>query len=128
MSYQSDIYAAISDSEPLSALIGDRFFWDAADASTATPYLVAQTVSSDGQTDFDGNREVSFPLIQFTAWAKTKEVAIGIMSYFRTEMEGVNLPGPSNVSLSFAGEQSTRDPITKLYGEIIDLRASTNTN
>ncbi|GAA5124665.1 DUF3168 domain-containing protein [Luteolibacter yonseiensis] len=128
MSYQSDIYEAIKASAPLTALIGDRFFWDVADSSTTTPYIVAQTVSNDGETDFDGFRDVSFPLIQFSAWAKTKQDAIEIMSKFRTGLEGRNLPGASDVSLSFAGEQSTRDPVTKLYGEIIDYRASTNTN
>jgi hypothetical protein len=128
MSYQSDINDAVLASVALTEKIADRFFWDVADVGTVPPYLVAQTVSGDGTTDFDGNRDISFPLIQFTAWAKGKAEAIDIMSLFKKDMEGRDLPGASVVSLSFAGEQSTRDPGTKLYGEIIDYRASTFTN
>ena len=128
MSYQSDINAAIADDAPLTALIGTGFSWDIADPETSPPYLIAQTISSDGTTDFDGNREVSFPLVQFTAWATGKASAIAIISALKTAIEGFDLPGDSNASLSYAGENSTRDPQTKLYGESVDYRVSCNTN
>ena len=128
MSYQSDIFEAIGRSSVMSDLIGDRFCWDEADGGTAPPYLVAQTVSGDGETLHDSSRDWSFPLIQITCWAKTKSEAIAVMSAFRSEFEGLDLHGASNVSLSYAGEQSTRDRETKLYGESIDYRASTLTN
>jgi hypothetical protein len=128
MSYQSDINDAIADNVPLTALIGTGFSWDIADPETSPPYLIAQTISSDGTTDFDGNRGVSFPLVQFSAWATSKAAAITIISTLKTAIEGQNLPGSSNSSLSFAGENSTRDPQTKLYGEIVDYRVSCNTN
>jgi hypothetical protein len=128
MSYQSDIFEAIGSSSVMTDLIGDRFCWDLADGGTAPPYLVAQTISGDGETLHDSTRDWSFPLIQFACWAKTKAEAIAIMSAFRQEFEGVEISGPSNVSLSYSGETSTRDPQTKLYGEIIDYRASTLTN
>lgn len=128
MSWQSDINDAIEASAPLAALIGDRFSWDIADGTTATPYLVAQVISSDGETDFDGNRDVAFPLIQFTAWSPSKAQAIAVMDTFGDELEGRNLPGDANISLGYAGEQSTYDRDTKFYGEIREYRASTNTN
>jgi hypothetical protein len=128
MSYQSDINDAISDSEILTDLIGDRFFWDVADDGASQPFIVAQTISTDGDTCHDGTRDWSFPLIQFSAWASTKVAAIGLASAIRGEIEGVTLPGNSKVSLSFSNQNSTRDQETKLYGEIIDYRASTITN
>lgn len=129
MSWQSDITAAVTGSSALTTLIGDRFSWDVADGTqAAAPFLVAQVISADGETDFSGVRSLVFPLIQFTAWATSKEQAIGIIATLAREIEGRNLPGDNNVSLGYAGEQSTRDPQTKLYGEIIDYRASANSN
>lgn len=128
MSYQSDINDAIADNAPLTALIGTGFSWDIADPETSPPYLVAQTITGDGQTDFEGNREISFPLVQFTAWATRKASAIAIISALKTAIEGRDLPGDSNASLSYSSENSTRDPQTKLYGESVDYRISCNTN
>jgi hypothetical protein len=124
MSYHTDIYDAILASAALAAVIGDRFSWDVADGDTLAPYLVGQTVSGNGQTCHDGSRELEFPLVQFTAWAPTKVEALNLMRVFQQELEGIELPGASNTSLSYAGEQSTRDPQTKLFGEIRDYRIS----
>lgn len=128
MSWQADIYAAVQASNALVALIGNRFSWDIADGSTVAPYLVAQAISGSGTTDHGGKRELSFPLIQITAWAATKAAAIAVIATVKNELEGINLPGPANVSLAYAGEQSTYDRESKLYGEIIEFRASCNTN
>ncbi len=112
----------------LGGLIGDHVSWDIADGEVAAPYLVAQTVSGNGDTTHDGDRSLTFPLVQFTAWAKTKVGAIAIMSAFRREIEGRELPGASKVSLTYGGEMSTRDPDTKLFGETRDYRISALSN
>ena len=122
-SFQSDIFDAINDSVAISALIGERFFWDVADGGTPPPYLVAQVVSGDGITDHDGERPVSASLVQFTVWANGKAEAINVIATVKSELEGVALTGSSNTSLLYAGEQSTRDPDTRLFGEILELRA-----
>lgn len=128
MSYQSDIFAAIQASAALTALIGQRFSWDVADGSTPTPYLVAQTISGSGETDLSGERNLAFPLVQFTAWSISKAEAIQVIATLKAELEGINLPGGSNVSLGYAGENSTYDRDTQFYGELIDYRISANTN
>ena len=128
MSYQSDIFAAIQADAPLAALIGSRFFWDIADGSVAAPYVVASVISANGETDFAGSRNLTFPLIQLTAWGPGKASLIAIISAIRTAIEGRNLPGSNNVSLGYAGENSTYDSDTKYYGELIEFRASSNTN
>ena len=124
MSYQADISDAILASESLAALIVDRFSWDVADGDTVAPYLVAQTVSGTSETTHDGDRSLTFPLIQFSCWAKTKASALAVMAAFRADIEGVTLPGTSAVVLIFSGENSTRDLETDLFGEIVDYRAS----
>lgn len=128
MSYQSDINNAVASSSSLSLLIGNRFFWDVADDEATAPFLVAQTISTDSETCHDGSRDWSFPLIQFSAWAKTKDEAIEISSALKRDLEGVELIGASRVSLSYSSSNSTRDQETKLYGELIDYRAHTLTN
>jgi hypothetical protein len=128
MSYQSDIYQAIKRSSALTAAIGDRFFWDVADPAPAQAYIVAQVISGNGETDFDGDRSVSFPLIQFSVWSKSKAEAIRIAALLRREIEGRNLPGASCVSLSYSSDGSIYERETKLFGERIDYRASTLSN
>lgn len=128
MSYQSDIFTAIQADAPLAALIGSRFFWDIADGSAAAPYLVASVVSGKGENDLSGVRNLTFPLVQMNAWGPGKAALIAIISALRTAIEGRNLPGSSNISLSYAGEHSSYDPDTKYFGEIIEFRASSNTN
>ncbi len=128
MSWQSDIFDAVQASSALTVLIGDRFSWDVADGTTAVPYLVAQVISGDGETDLSGDRSLAFPLIQFAAWSPSKAETIEVMRIVKQELEGRNLPGKNNVSLGYGGEQSTWDPQTKYYGETVDYRVSANTN
>ena len=128
MSIESDINTAILASSPITALIGTRFSWDIAEASTVAPFLVAQTISNDSETTHDGDRSLSFPLIQFSCWATTKAQAIAVMSAFKTDMEGRTLPGPSQATLTHAGENSSYDSETKLFGVLIDYRISAFTN
>lgn len=125
MSYQSDIYLAVIGDEYVSGLIGGRFFWDIADGSEAVPpYIVAQTISDSGETDYDGTRGLSFPLIQFSAWAKTKLAAVDIIDGLTLAIEGKTLLGDSGCSLSFSNRASTFDPSTRFFGEILDLRGA----
>ena len=124
MSYQSDIFDAIQASSAITALIGNRLFWDIADGDAIAPYAVAQTVSVSGETDLRGRRNVEFPLIQFSFWAKTKAEVIAISSAFKTAMEGRNLPGTSDTSLGFSGQHSTYESESRLFGEIMEYRAS----
>ncbi len=122
---ESDITTAVLASTGLRALIGDRFSWEFADGETVAPYIVAQTISGSGETPFDGAREVSFPLIQISCWAKTNTEAIAIMRQFKRDIEGVILPGDSKTSLGFTNQNSSHDSETNLFGQIYDYRAST---
>jgi len=127
MSYQSDIADAIAASPQLVALIGTRFSWDVADGATVPPYLVAQTVSGNSETTHDGDRSLTFPLVQFSCWAKTKASALAVMAAFKANLEGTELDGASNVSLTYSGENSSHDPETNLFGQLVDYRVSAYT-
>lgn len=128
MSWQSDIVKAILTDSALCAIIGENVFADVAPGNTPAPYVVYQQVSEIGETNFSGTRPVIFPLVQFSCWAKTKSDAIDLASKLRIAIEGKNLVGDSNVSLGFSNQFSTRDQQTKLFGEIIDYRASCFSN
>jgi hypothetical protein len=124
MSYEADIFRAIKECSALWTAIGGRFSWDIADSSTSAPYIVAQTVSENGETTFSGTRGASFPTIQFSCWAKGKSEAVRIMQIFRENLEGYNLPGDSMTSLGFDSRTSSYDPDTRLFGIILRYRAS----
>lgn len=116
MSYERDIFRAIQECGPVWSAIGGRFSWDIADAATAAPYLVAQTISDDGPTTHAGERGASFPTIQFSCWAEEKQQSMRIMEEFRKGIEGRNLPGESFVSLTFSNRNSQYDNTARLYG------------
>ena len=128
MSWQADIYQAATTDQGVSALVGSRVYWEVADGDTVAPYVVLQCVSGSGETCHDGSRDVSFPLLQVTAWAAKKLDAVNLMTEIRNALEGKNLPGNSNVSLGYSGEDSGYEQQTKLFSESIDFRVSTNTN
>jgi hypothetical protein len=127
MSYQSDITAAILAGATLAPLIGDRFYWDVADGSAVAPYIVAQTISTSSETSHDGDRSLTFPLVQFSCWATTKLSAVNVMAAFAADLEGDELAGGSSVSLVFVGENSTHDEPTNLFGQIAEYRVSAYT-
>lgn len=124
MSWQGDIYAAAIAAEDLAAVIGDRFYWDIADGSAAAPYIVAQELSDAGTGDLSGVRTLALTLIQLSCWATTKAGALQLAALVKANLEGQDLPGDSNTSLSYQGTNSTFDPETGLFGQIIDYRAS----
>lgn len=128
MSWQEDIVAAMLDDESLVDLIDDRVFADIAAGESITPFIVYQQVSEEGETMFDGTRDVIFPLVQFSCWAKTKLEAINLAIALRNAIEGFNLPGESLASLGFSNQESDRDQQTKLFCERIDYRVSCNRN
>ena len=128
MSWQSDIVSAILTDTALCAIIGENVFADVAPGNTPAPFIVYQQISESGETTFDGIRNVTFPLVQFSCWAKTKSNAIDLVSKLRTAIEGRNLTGDSNASLAFSNQNSTRDQQTKLFGEMVDYRVSCLTN
>ena len=127
MSYQADIYAAVLAAPSLVALIGDRFSWDIADGDTVAPYIVAQTISDGSETAHDRTRSLAFPIIQVSCWAKTKAESIALARAWKIAIEGVELPGTSKTSIGFTNENSSYDSETKLYGTLLDYRASTTT-
>ena len=127
MSYETDIADAILGNGIIAGIIGDKFSWEFADGETVAPFIVAQVISTDGETTHDGDREISFPLIQFSCWGRTKVEAVSMRQALKSGIEGRTLPGLSETTLTFQGANSTRDEDTKLYGEIIDYQASSYT-
>lgn len=128
MSYQSDITSALAAASTITAIVGARVYADVADGSTAAPYLVYQVVSTGGETTHDGAREIEFPLIQFSCWATGKAAAIALASAVNAVLDGNTLAGASGVTLQFSNQFGQYDPDTKLFGEILEYRASTTTN
>lgn len=128
MSYQSDLYAALVATTSITDLVGTRIFADVADSSAVAPYIVYQVVSTRGETTHSGSRDIEFPTIQFSCWAKTKAAAIAIASALNAAVDGATIEGDSNLSMIFSNQLGNYDPDTKLFGEVIEYSAATNTN
>jgi hypothetical protein len=127
MSYEADIYAALQASAPVTAMVGTRIYPDFAPATAVAPFVVYQTVSTDGTTTHDGGMAVVLPLVQFTAWATTRPQANSLSAKIRAALiTGDEIPGDSSVFLTFSNETGSRDQETGLFGQILDLRASCN--
>jgi hypothetical protein len=128
MSYQSDTYTALTGNATIAGIVATRIFPEVADGSAAAPYIVYQTITTSGETTHDGVRNIEFPLIQFSCWATSKGGAIALASAVNTVLDGNTISGSSNVSFQFSNQIGIYDPDTKLFGEILEYRAATNTN
>lgn len=128
MSYQSDIFDAITGAAPVTALISTRLYPDAAPGTAAAPFAVYQIVSSYGTTTHDGDRDYFHPLVQISCWAKTRPQATSLAAKIRAAIEGFTLPGDSETFLTFSNESGDRDQETGLFGEILEFRASCKPN
>jgi len=128
MSYQSDIYTALTGNAPLAAVVSTRIFPDIADQTTVAPYIVYYISSTSGETTHDGERTIEFPQITFTVWAKTKAQAISTSVLLDSILDGNTLAGTSEISMIFSNRSGTYDPATKLFGEILEYSAVANIN
>jgi hypothetical protein len=128
MSYHSDLYSALSSSIALSDLVGDRIFPDVADASAKAPYIVYSIISTGGETTHDGKRDIEFPSIQITAWATGKSESISIMDAVVSLLDGKTVTGESGLTLMFSNRHGSYDAEERLFGEILELSASSFVN
>jgi hypothetical protein len=124
MSWHEDLVAAIHADGVLRGIIAERIFADVAPGEAEAPLIVYQQVSETGETTFDGRRDVTFPLVQFSCWAATKLGAVDLAAALSRCIEGRNLPGLSGTSLGFSNGESTRDQQTKLFCERLDYTVS----
>lgn len=128
MSYQSDIMTALLADETVSGLVGTRIFADIADGTAAAPFVVYSIPSTDGETCQDGTREVEFPSVQFSIYAATKADAITIADAIDLALDGQELAGTSGTSLQFSNRFGQYESDTKLFGEVLEYRASVKSN
>jgi hypothetical protein len=128
MSFQSDLTTALAAATTITAIVSTRIYADVADGDTAAPYLVWQVVSTDGETTHDGDRSIEFPLIQFSCWATGKAAAIALASAVNAVLDGNTISGSSGLTFQFSNQSGTYEPDTKLFGEILEYRASSITN
>lgn len=128
MSYQKDIYTALAGNATLAAIVGNRIFPDIADGTAVAPYVVYTVVSTGGETTHDGDRNLDFPLVQFSIYAITKAAAIAAASALNAILDGNTLSGASNISFQFSNQSGTYESDTKLFGEILEYRSASNTN
>jgi hypothetical protein len=128
MSYQSDIITALKAASTITATTGQRIYWDVADGSAQPPYLVLSTVSVGGETTHDGVREIEFPTIQFSCWSKGKAASVELAAAINTLIDGNTISGTSGVTFQFSNQFGQYESDTKLFGEILEYRASCKTN
>ena len=128
MSFQSDIYDALTGDATIAGIVGDRVWADVADGTEATPYLVYQVISTSGTTTHDGERDLEFPLVQFSAWANGKADAITLATAITDLLDGNTLQGDSALTFVFSDQQGRHDPDTNLFGETLDFRGVCNRN
>lgn len=128
MSYQSNLYSALIGESTISAIVGTAIFPDIADGTVAPPYIIYQTISTGGETSHDGVRNVEFPLIQLSCWTTGRATAIALASAVNAFLDGNLIAGASAVTFQFSNQLSSYDLETKLYGEILEYSAASNTN
>ena len=85
-----------------------------------------QIISTISPVTYDGERTLEFPLIQLTAWATTRAAAISLADTILAVLDGNTLAGTSGLTCWFSSQSTNYDEESKLYGEILEIRAATN--
>ena len=122
------MFSAITGDGTVSGLVDDRVFPDVADGSAVAPFVVYSNPSTDGDTTHDGGREIEFPLVQINCYATTKAAAITLANAINSVLDGNTISGTSTTSFQFSNRFGTYESDTKLFGEILEYRAASNTN
>jgi hypothetical protein len=128
MSWQADMFAAITGDNAITAIVGLGVFPDVADASASVPYIVYQDIYTGGETTHDGKRNLEFPMVQLACWAATKAAAVALGDLVCNLLDGATLAGDSDITFQFSNRMGNYDAEERIFGEIIELRASANRN
>lgn len=124
MTWEQSLYQHLAADSNLN-MLGGRIFWDVAKFTSGqgqtVPYLVIQQVSSNESTSWDGGSGGSFPLVQFTVWAKARNTANTIRRLLRTSIEGQDI-GVASVTISGIQDHTDDGVQPILFGAILETR------
>ena len=120
MNWKTELYPHLLANPNLTALVAHRIHRTVAPEGTKAPYLVWQQITGSEGTTWDGNRNLSFPIVQFTVWSKSTMQADEIRAILRDSIEGEEIGG---YKVSIRDERDTEDTSgPTLYGALLEAR------
>ena len=121
MTYLTDLYSALAGDTAITASVSNRIYLDIAPSTTAAPFLVYQVISTRSTTLHNRTRNLEFPSIQFSCWAKTKLEAVNLANSVLFLLDGCQPIGTSEISFVFSNQSGDYESDTKLFGERVEL-------
>lgn len=111
MSAESDLYAILASSAPLSAVVGPRIYPDAMPEEGAYPALVFSRTATDPVQTIDGVIHAEFVTFALGCWANTRGSADAAADAAVTVLVAAGA--------EYAGRESGFDPETGLYATTV---------
>ena len=115
MTFQGDLYAALSQDAGVVAAVGDRFFPNDTPEGVTTPFIVYYEFATPREQGF-GGIVVSKPRIQYSIYADTYADCFATATALRTALGKLAYP------VVFEDERGNQDNTTGLHRRDIDVR------
>lgn len=115
MSAESDLYAALSGSLPVTSLVGTRISSDAPDQGAATPYVFYERVDTDVISSLhDGTPIAEITRLNLVCYGAEREDA--------EDLGNKAVTAVTAAGFIYTGRQGEYDPETKFYAAVLGLQ------
>lgn len=116
MSFQSDLYAAITAHPGLTALIGTRLYPNEAAQESPTPFIVYYEFATPREQTIDCTIAVSKPRIQYSIYGETFASALAVADQLRAALDA------TSYMVVYEDERGNNEMTSALHRRDIDVR------
>lgn len=118
MSFESDIWDALTDDNGLAAVISDRLYWDSAPEAPTVPFIIGHVFDMRREQAMAGAVVVSRPVVNFTIWDDDHAGALAVADALRAALLATDYP------VILAGERSEVEYQSGLHRRTVEARIS----
>jgi hypothetical protein len=118
MSFETDLWDAVTGNAELAALIGTRLYRNRVEDDPTSPYVVVFQVHGRPSQAFPGNVVTDTNVLQFRIMATDEDTSVSVRDALRTALVSSGYP------IFFEDDQSGTDMISSLYRRDMTVRVS----
>ena len=116
MTFQSDLYSAVTGYAGLSTLVGTRVYPNDAPPDVTTPFIIYYEFATPREQTMNCDIAVSKPRIQYSIYADTYADALAVGDALRSALTATSL------MVIFEDERGNQDMTSGLHRRDIDVR------
>lgn len=122
MSWQTEIYSALSGDASVSALVGTRIFPELGPDGVACPFCIYELDTVTPELELTGDAQLDRVEISITSWGTTQDSAYSVARAVRLALSGYTAPGASPAMVGPVNFTAFRTVRTdRFFGVIADF-------